>query len=210
MADTRTNRAEGEAKGTQTLSRQQQDTGRSAQRWGQSGSSYTANPFEMMDRMSDEMDRVFNRMFREFGMPRMSWPTNMSRSAGGQQSWSPRIEAFQKGDQFCVRAELPGLKKDDVQVELTDEALTLQGERKQEHEEEREGTYHSEREYGQFYRVIPLPDGVIGESAQANFHDGVLEITMKAAPEEANRGRRLEINEGARSTQKQGQTQSQK
>ena len=209
MADTKTNRSEGEAKGTQTLSRQQQDTGRNVQRWGQSG--YAANPFELMDRMSDEMDRVFNRMFREFGMPRTSWPTtSLSRSSGGQQLWSPRIEAFQKGDQFCVRAELPGLKKDDVQVELSDDALTIQGERRQEHEEEREGIYHSERDYGQFYRVVPLPEGVIGESAQANFHDGVLEVTMKAAPEEANRGRRLEIKEGASSGQKQGQAQSQK
>lgn len=208
MADTKTNRSEGEAKGTQAMSRQQQDAGRNVQRWGQSG--YMASPFELMDRMSDEMDRVFNRMFREF-MPRASWPTSgLSRSSGGQQLWSPRIEAFQKGDQFCVRAELPGLKKDDVQVELSDDALTIQGERKQEHEEEREGTYHSEREYGQFYRVIPLPEGVISESAQANFHDGVLEVTMKAAPEEANRGRRLEIKEGASSAQKQGQAQSQK
>lgn len=207
MADTRTNRSEGTAKGTQTLSRQQHETGTNVQPWTQ---NYMTNPFELMDRMSDEMDRVFNRMFREFAMPRSSWPTMGPGRTSGQQAWSPRVEAFQKGDQFCVRAELPGLKKDDVQVELSDDALTIQGERKQEHEEEREGMYHSEREYGQFYRMIPLPEGVISESAQANFHDGVLEVTMKAAPAEANRGRRLEINEGTQSGQKQAQAQSQK
>jgi HSP20 family protein len=103
----------------------------------------------------------------------------------------------QKGDRFTIRAELPGLKKDDVQVELTEEAVTLRGERREEHEEEREGYYHSEREYGQFHRTIPLPEGVIAETAQASFRNGVLEITMQAAPAEASRGRTLEIQDGS-------------
>ena len=69
------------------------------------------------------------------------------------------------------------------------------GERKREHEEERDGVYRSERSYGSFYRVIPLPEGAITEQANANFRDGVLEITMPAPP--ASKGRRLEITEGA-------------
>jgi len=89
------------------------------------------------------------------------------------------------------------LKKDDIDVELTDDALTIRGERHDEHQEEREGYYHSEREYGQFHRTIQLPEGVIGESANASFRDGVLEVTMQAAPSEANRGRKLEIKEGS-------------
>jgi HSP20 family protein len=101
-----------------------------------------------------------------------------------------------------VRAELPGLKKDDIQVELKEDVITIQGSRKEEHEEEREGYYHSEREYGQFYRTIPLPEGVISESAQASFKDGVLEITMQAPPAEATRGRRVEIKDAATETQK--------
>ena len=110
--------------------------------------------------------------------------------------WAPEIEAFQKGDQFVVRADLPGLSKDDLSINVTDDAVTIQGERKAEHKDEREGYYRSERSYGSFCRVIPLPAGTITDQAKANFRDGVLEITMPAPP--ASQGRRLEIGEGSR------------
>ena len=83
-----------------------------------------------------------------------------------------------------------------MSVEVTDEAITIHGERKREHEEEREGLYRSERSYGTFWRVIPLPEGAISEQAKANFRDGVLEITMPVPPASTSRGRRLEIGEG--------------
>jgi HSP20 family protein len=147
------------------------------------------------------MDRTFGRVFRDIGFPGGGlWSRRATH--GGQRLWAPRVEAFQQGDRFIVRAELPGLKKDDVQVELTDEALTIRGERRSEQQEEREGVYLTEREYGEFYRVVPLPEGVIGESAQATFKDGLLEITLQAPPEEANRGRRLEIQEASGSNQR--------
>jgi HSP20 family protein len=156
-----------------------------------------------MDRMTEEMDRVFDRVFGDFGLPRRSWLSrNLVTPSTGEGLWAPRIEAFQKGDRFFVRAELPGLKKDDVQVELTDEALTIRGERREEREEEREGYFHSEREYGRFQRAIPLPEGVIAESAQASFRDGVLEISMQAPPAETRRSRRLEIQESPDTGQK--------
>lgn len=178
----------------QGMARQDQPR-RAVQRWDAPAPFSFASPFEWMDRMTDEVDRAFNRMFRDVGLsrrPGISSPGFFGRP-GREGVWAPRVEAFQNGDRFTVRAELPGLKKDDVQVELTDEVLTIRGERRDEHEEEREGYYRTEREYGQFYRTIPLPEGVIGESAQASFRNGVLEITMQAAPSEANRGRRLEI-----------------
>jgi HSP20 family protein len=96
---------------------------------------------------------------------------------------------------LIVRAELPGLNKDDVHVDINDDVLTIQGERKQEHEEEREGVYRTERQYGSFYRAIPLPEGTIADSAKATFKNGVLEITLQAPPREVSRGRRLEIKE---------------
>jgi HSP20 family protein len=154
-----------------------------------------SGPFAFFDRMAEEMDRTFDRIFRDFGLPRRDW---LAHTPGGRTSsapWTPRIEAFQKGDRYVVRAELPGLNKEDVQVEMTSDMLTIQGERHAEHEEEKDNYYHSEREYGRFYRTIPLPEGVIGESAEATFRNGVLEVTMQAAPEEANRGRRLDIKE---------------
>lgn len=109
--------------------------------------------------------------------------------------WSPQIEVVERDNQFVVRADLPGMKKEDVKIEITDDALTLKGERKNEEKEEREGYYRSERSYGSFYRQIPLPKGAKTEEANAVFKNGVLEIAMacpglKAAP------RTLEIKAG--------------
>ena len=196
MADTKTTRTEtGRESGS--LTRHEREP-RGIQRYDPS----FASRFEWFDRMSEEMDRVFDRVSRDFGFPRRSWFAAPFTSQARRGLWSPRVEAFQKGDQFLVRAELPGLKKDDVQVELTEDALTIHGERRDEREEEREGYYHSERQYGQFHRTVPLPEGVITESAQASFKNGVLEITIQAPPSEATRGRRLEIKEASESEQK--------
>jgi HSP20 family protein len=88
------------------------------------------------------------------------------------------------------------LSRDDIKIDATDHGITIQGERKREHEEEREGLYRSERSYGRFYRMIPLPEGAMIDQAKASFKDGVLEIVMPAPPEQVRRGRRLEIAEG--------------
>jgi len=195
MADTKSQPTETRKESGQALASRERDRG-AVRRW-ESGFGGVSSPFDLFDRMSEEMDRWWNRMSRDFGAPRRSWLSRGPWSSSAREGlWAPRVEAFQKGDRFIVRAELPGLRKEDVEVELTDEALTIRGERREEHQEEREGYYHSEREYGQFHRTIPLPEGVIGESANASFHDGVLEVTMQAAPSEANRGRKLEIKEG--------------
>lgn len=147
------------------------------------------NPFAMMRRMMDEMNRSFGDLGFGRGFP----------FAGSEMGdWSPAIEAFQRGDQFVVRAEVPGLSKDDVSVEIGDDALTIRGERRQEHEEEHEGVYRSERHYGTFCRVVPLPEGALADSAKANFKDGVLEVTLQAPSREVTRGRRIEIAEGKR------------
>jgi HSP20 family protein len=99
---------------------------------------------------------------------------------------------------LVVRAELPGLTKDDVHVEVTEEALTIEGERRAEHEERQGGFFHSERRYGTFRRHIPLPEGVNAGQVTATFKDGILEIAMPA-PQRQMRGRRLEIQSGAAS-----------
>jgi HSP20 family protein len=192
MADTAANQTPTRKESGQTVARRDQQENRGLRR----SDPAFAHPLDFMDRMTDEMDRWFDRVSRDLGFPRRSW---LSRDMFGTQPrqgmWAPRIEAFQKGDRFTVRAELPGMKKDDIEVELTDDALTIRGERSEERQQERGGYYHSEREYGDFYRTIPLPDGVIGESAHASFRDGVLEVTMQAAPSEANRGRKVDITD---------------
>lgn len=191
MADVKTGRTETSRGSTQTLAQRDRESSALQRR-----DPFYGGPFEWMGRLSEEMDRTFDRVFGDFGFPRRSWLSRgLFESPSGMTGWSPRVEAFQKGDKFIVRAELPGLKKDDVQVELTNDALTIHGERRAEHEEKREGYFHSERQYGQFHRTIALPEGVISESAQASFRDGILEVTMQAPPAEANRGRRLEIKD---------------
>lgn len=94
------------------------------------------------------------------------------------ESREPRIECKRANGSLIVNAELPGLKKDEVKVEITNEGLILEGERKREHAEQREGGYRSERSYGHFYRFVPLPEGVKAEEATAELNDGVLTVTV--------------------------------
>jgi HSP20 family protein len=152
-------------------------------------SNWGASPFRALQRMADQMDRMFD----DFGLG--SRLMKLGREAG-VEAWAPEIDVFQKNNELTIRADLPGLRREEVTVEITDDAIAIQGERKREHEEEREGYYRSERSYGSFYRVIPLPEGAITEQAKANFKDGVLEITMPAPP--SSKGRRLEITEPAK------------
>lgn len=158
-------------------------------------------PFRMMDRFVDEMERVFDDVFgRSWLMPRFGRSLSRSLWQGEDRQWMPDVEVFHRDSELVIRADLPGLTKDDIKVDVTDDRITLQGERKREHEEERGGVYRSERSYGRFYREIPLPEGAIADQAKATFKDGVLEVTMPAPPEHVRRGRRLEITEEATAT----------
>lgn len=154
---------------------------------------FVGSPFSMMRRMAREMDRAFDRLFDDF----LPWRERRSSGRGGALAydWEPRIEAYQEQDRFIVRAELPGMKKDDLQVEVTEDAVTIQGERRQERRDERQGYYQSEWSYGSFYREIPLPEGALPDSADATFKDGVLQVTVQAPPHEVRHGRRIEIND---------------
>jgi HSP20 family protein len=144
--------------------------------------NWRADPFSMMGRLAEQMDRWF------LGRPNTPW------KPGGSDAWIPQVESFQRGNQFVVRADLPGLKREDVTVEIADDALTIEGERRDEHQEEREGVFTSERSYGNFCRVVPLPEGAIADSAKASFLNGVLEVTVDAPPREVSRGRKVEIS----------------
>jgi HSP20 family protein len=153
-----------------------------------------ANPFQMMRRFTKDMERLFED-FQGFRFPSF-FKTDFPpfRMELEKFAWAPQIEVLQNNGQFMVRADLPGLKTEDVKVEVTDEVLTISGERKQETEEEREGFYRTERSYGSFYRQIPLPEGAKTENAAATFRNGVLEITMPTAKVEPS-SRKLEIKE---------------
>ena len=146
-----------------------------------------SSPFAVMRRMQDEFDRWFSNP----GASR-----NWLPSPDEQLDWAPAVDVFQRGSDLVIRADVPGLSKDDIEVEVNDDAVTIRGERRHEKEEEREGVYRSERSYGTFARVVPLPEGTITDSAKATFKDGVLEIVMQAPGREVKRGRKIEIGEG--------------
>jgi HSP20 family protein len=144
-------------------------------------------PFTIMRRGLDEMERVFGAGLRgEWDQLRRGW-----HHAG---DWSPAIEAFQRGNEFVIRAEAPGMSRQDLHVEVGDDTITIRGERKQDHREARDGVFWTERSYGSFARVIPLPPGAITDSAKASFNNGVLEVVIAAPSAETRRGRKLDIS----------------
>jgi HSP20 family protein len=148
------------------------------------------SPFGMMRRFADEMDR----MFEGFG-----FPAGMGhlRPWKWSEQFSPQVDIVERDGKLVIRADMPGMTRENVNVDITDEAVVIEGERKYEHEENEEGIHRSERSYGHFHREIPLPEGVKSETATANFRNGVLEITIEAPQTRKNR-RRIEI-EGEKS-----------
>ncbi|MGH9411539.1 MAG: Hsp20/alpha crystallin family protein [Vicinamibacterales bacterium] len=181
-------------KKTDMATRQQNGIGhRDAARFG--------NSYDVVDQFADEIERIFG----DFGFGRNGivprGRSGVSRSAASG-IWTPQIEVRQRDNELVVRADLPGAKKDDISVEVGEDALTISGERSRENSGEHEGVYRSERVYGAFYRTIPLPDGAMTDQAKASFRDGVLEITMPAPPQ-STRSRRLEIQESQTSNKPQ-------
>lgn len=153
-------------------------------------------PFTFMRRFAEDMDRMFED-FEDFRLPRVFgrefFPFRMELKEVG---WVPQIEVVQDKKHLMVRCDLPGMKKDDIKVEMKEDMLTISGERNEEKKEEGEGFYRTERSYGSFYRQVPLPAGVKSDTAEATFHDGVLEIKMITTKTEPST-RKLEIKETA-------------
>ena len=144
------------------------------------GDFFRMSPFSLMRRMSEEMDRVMG----EFGLNRADTAT---------AAWAPTIEVSQTDGKYQVRAELPGVNSADVKLEITDEAVILEGERKVETQENKGGVQVTERQYGRFYRAIPLPEGAKVDEAKAKFENGVLEVTVPVQAQKENR-RQIQID----------------
>ena len=139
---------------------------------------FNQNPFSLMRRFTEEMDQMF-------------------QGGGGRhnerQLWSPTVEVTERDGKLEVVADVPGVKESDIKLEVTDEGLVIQGERKREHEEKSEGFYRSERAYGQFYRLIPLPDSANVDQARAEFRNGELRISIPV-PEQQRKVRQIPIS----------------
>ena len=153
-----------------------------------SGLTHRLNdPFAMMNALHREMDR----MFEDFGFGNVLPRSPFLGREIERSMWSPQVEVYEKDGKLHVRADLPGLDKKDVHVELKDNVLAIEGERRDERSDEK-GTW-SERSYGRFFRSIPLPEGINAESANAKFENGVLDVTIEAPRNPKSQGKRIEI-----------------
>jgi HSP20 family protein len=151
---------------------------------------FTADPFALLRQMTSDVERLFDdASFR--------WPALRALPETKAVAWAPQIDVFEKDNRLITRIDLPGMKKDDVKVEVTDGYLTISGERKREKEEKTDDFYRCEREYGTFYRAVPLPTGVKLEDVKAAFSDGVLEVSVPLPVIEAPKVRKIEIQETA-------------
>lgn len=151
------------------------------------------SPFATMRQLSREMDRLMDSFFgRGFG-------SLLRDSSVGDDDWqaptlwSPQIDVQHRNDAIVVRADLPGVNKDDVQIDVRDDALVISGQRREEREEggDDQGYRMLERNYGSFYRTVPLPQGANQDEIEAVMRDGVLKVTVPLA--ENARPRRIQI-----------------
>jgi HSP20 family protein len=139
--------------------------------------------------MTSELDRMFDEPF----FASFHWPP---RGLGFKEpTWSPDIDVFEKDNCLVTRIDLPGMKKEEVKVEVTDGHLAISGERRTQKEEKKDNEYRSERAYGSFYRAVPLPKGVKLEEVKATFADGVLEVAIPLPAKAQPAPRQIEINE---------------
>lgn len=142
------------------------------------------SPFEEIERRIEEF---FRRPFSLFG------PSWLRPSFPEIEGISPSVDIFEEGDDVVVKAELPGLKKDDIEVKLTDNTITISGEKKKEEKVEKKDYFRLERSYGSFCRAFSLPTDVQTDKAKAQFKDGILEIRIPKSEEAKRKEKKLMI-----------------
>jgi HSP20 family protein len=148
------------------------------------------DPFALMREMTSDFDRWFGEPARPF----FRWPSLRRRTAD-EVGWYPEIDVFEKDNRLVTKIDLPGMKKEDVKVEVTDGQLAISGERKRETEEKGKEFYRCERDYGSFYRSVPLPEGAKVDDVKATFTDGVLEVSVPLPARAEAKVHKVEIQE---------------
>jgi HSP20 family protein len=144
-------------------------------------------PLRELGSLQNEMNRLFNTVFDA-----------PAGNGGTLRRWMPAMDLVETDDHFVLRADLPGLSEDDINIELEDGTLTVSGERKAEHESKNEGYYRVERAFGSFSRSLTLPQGIDPEAVSASFDRGVLEVRVPKP--EQRKPRRIEIGGAAQQT----------
>ena len=142
------------------------------------------DPVRELDSLQGDMNRLFDGFFQ-----------NRTGSGAGHRRWIPAMDLAETEDHLVLRADLPGVSEDDVDIEIKDGVLTVTGERKAEHEEKSEGFYRVERAFGSFSRSLSLPQGIDASAVSASFDRGVLEVRIPKPAE--RKATRVEIGQGS-------------
>lgn len=142
-----------------------------------------SKPFYSLQR---EMNRMFDRFFSDF-TPARWWDEETG------MGYFPRVDVKENAKEIRVEAELPGMDEKDIEISISDDVLTLHGEKRMEREEKEEGFYHLERSYGKFHRDIPLPAEVETGNVEAVFKKGILTVHLPKKPEAQLKSKRIEI-----------------
>jgi HSP20 family protein len=137
------------------------------QKWQPTRGLTPWNPFTELDEMERRMNEIFERPFL---------PSLWRRFPTEQMIWAPALDVFEKGNRFIVKAEIPGMKEEDINVSIEGDTLNIKGEKKTESEVKEEDYFRSERSYGSFFRSIILPTNVDSGKIEAEYDNGVLEI----------------------------------
>lgn len=153
--------------------------------WDGENDWWGSSPFQMMRRMQEEMDRAFGSFFGQPG-----GESNLPARSG----WAPSIDVHETDNDIVVKADIPGVEPEDLEVYCTEDGVVLRGETRREQERDEGGWHRTERRYGRFERRIPLPPGARPDDAQANFRNGVLELKIPKSEESRQRVRRIPLS----------------
>jgi len=144
-------------------------------RWQKPEQNWTVSPFRQMTTLRDEIDHMFDRAFGNF----FESPTQTQLSGG----WIPAVDLYEDKDALTVKCELPGMKKEDIDISLHENFLTISGERKHEEQQKTGEVYRTERYEGRFSRSLSLPSKVAADKISATYKDGVLTVVLPKAEE---------------------------
>lgn len=143
------------------------------------------DPVRELDALQDDMNRLFDSFFgRREG------------AANGSRRWVPPMDLAETEEHLVLRADLPGMDREDIQIEVSENVLTVSGERRAQSEDKREGYHRVERSFGRFSRSIELPEGIAAEDVRAKFDRGVLEVEIPKPAE--HKPTRVEVEPGDR------------
>jgi HSP20 family protein len=138
-------------------------------------------PFTEIETIRQQLDKVFDQ--------------RAAARNNSEATWMPALELVDAGDNFVLKAQLPGIDPKDVDVQVTREAISISGERRYENTEEKPGCVRSEFRYGKFHRVLPLPAPIQNDSVQAEYKDGVLMLTLPKVTEARNKVVKINLAE---------------